>query len=911
MKGFKHHIRHCRRSIDAKSSEQSPRRMSNPILSMHSSSALFRSNTSNLSDEEISFNNEDSIQTVDSDNSETKETDDVERSCFLPLRRKTMAVTKFQVMLNDLLLKHNASLLLYDEVINLVSTYISSPDFNKYDKFKSRKSLLQSTEKSLNTSCLRPFNGTVTLHNGSLVTVPIFDAKHMIRSLLTDPILMKEYNFAEGYNVLTGEVLIDHPNNKKYSEIHTGDAWSPARSRYCLNANDMPVALIVFVDKTHTDLHGALSLTPIIFTLSLFNRASRNNPNFWRPLGFIPNLSYGKGTSDKTATRHKIQDEHDCLSFVLRSLKKIHKEKGFDCIVLGQSVRVKVWIHFFIGDTEGNNKLVGQYPGNREGVKRPYRDCNCGYDDLSNPNPKCTYRTLDDLRFAKRRKREDEDGGIEYYQSVSMYDIENALTDKNLPLSDMVHGLYKLFPPELLHTSGSGLIMYMFESLRHQIGGGQDRDLIDQFHIDISNSIKRQSERDFPRGSMRNGLIDGTKCQSSERKGNLFRLLCIAHTSRGESILKRSLNLSDRRWKQFIEFMKLYLSMEEWFHEANDKNEVKCAREEIANVLRLLQKFFPRKDNTNGYKLPKMHGMTKMQEYITLFGSGINFYGGPGESAHKQFVKIPGQRTQRRVSEFGQQTALQYHNMLVSGYAVQECLFETNNRKQYGGEDATLAEGKTAGDDLSICLTGEYSFVVTVESLAMMESQKRIDVKWSFEDKNSKGSNRNYRLNKDLVKMFHRRLQAASLGTTVTGYTKAVISCSGIRTPFYAHPCYHGHEWHDWALVHFEEQDSQGCLVETYYPSRVLGYLSIEGTQEAAIQCSTEPIHWNTVERKFVVQIKLGTEFNISFVTVPIDALVHPLCVIPDNSDDNRDTFYVVLPKRNWRRYFGDKIQIK
>ncbi len=54
-----------------------------------------------------------------------------------------------------------------------------------------------------------------------------------------------------------------------------------------------------------------------------------------------------------------------------------------------------------------------------------------------------------------------------------------------------------------------------------------------------------------------------------------------------------------------------------------------------------------------------------MHEYMTLFGSGISFYGEPGESAHKQFIKIPGQRTQRRVSEFAQQTALQYYNMLV------------------------------------------------------------------------------------------------------------------------------------------------------------------------------------------------------------------------------------------------------
>jgi hypothetical protein len=58
--------------------------------------------------------------------------------------------------------------------------------------------------------------------------------------------------------------------------------------------------------------------------------------------------------------------------------------------------------------------------------------------------------------------------------------------------------------------------MYMFESLRDHMGGGKDRDLIDKQHVLISNLIKRQSECDFPKGSMRNGIIDGTKCQSSE-----------------------------------------------------------------------------------------------------------------------------------------------------------------------------------------------------------------------------------------------------------------------------------------------------------------------------------------------------------------------------------------------------------
>jgi hypothetical protein len=76
------------------------------------------------------------------------------------------------------------------------------------------------------------------------------------------------------------------------------------------------------------------------------------------------------------------------------------------------------------------------------------------------------------------------------FPCMTLEDITNALTEKSLPLSDNIDGLYKMMPPELLHTSGSGLIMYMFESLRDQMGCGKNRDFIDQWHIQISNLIK-------------------------------------------------------------------------------------------------------------------------------------------------------------------------------------------------------------------------------------------------------------------------------------------------------------------------------------------------------------------------------------------------------------------------------------
>jgi hypothetical protein len=98
----------------------------------------------------------------------------------------------------------------------------------------------------------------------------------MIISLLSDPSVTNKKNFAEVYNVLTGEVD-NYPANNKYGEVHTGDAWLPARDRYCQNKTDMPVGLTVFGDKSHTDLQGALSLTQIIFTLTLFNQAAQND----------------------------------------------------------------------------------------------------------------------------------------------------------------------------------------------------------------------------------------------------------------------------------------------------------------------------------------------------------------------------------------------------------------------------------------------------------------------------------------------------------------------------------------------------------------------------------------------------------------------------------------------------------
>ena len=57
------------------------------------------------------------------------------------------------------------------------------------------------------------------------------------------------------------------------------------------------------------------------------------------------------------------------------------------------------------------------------------------------------------------------------------------------------------------------------------------------------------------------------------------------------------------------------------------------------------------------------------------------------------------------------------------------------------------------------------------------------------------------------------------------------------------------------------------------------------------------------------MKVSLGTNDAISTVTVPISSLVHPLCVITDYGG-NGTSYIVVLPRRYWSRYFGDKIKL-
>ena len=148
------------------------------------------------------------------------------------------------------------------------------------------------------------------------------------------------------------------------------------------------------------------------------------------------------------------------------------------------------------------------------------------------------------------------------HTNISKHDIRNALTEPDLPLSDQIHGPYRTMPPELLHTYGSGLIVYMFATLTEMVTN-KFQNLLDKLYQRISRDATRQSKCNFLRESVRNGIIDGKTCQSTKQRGNIFCLLCITHTTAWKNALLDAWESIGISYIQFCSFIVLYLAMEE------------------------------------------------------------------------------------------------------------------------------------------------------------------------------------------------------------------------------------------------------------------------------------------------------------------------------------------------------------
>lgn len=110
-----------------------------------------------------------------------------------------------------------------------------------------------------------------------------------------------------------------------------------------------------------------------------------------------------------------------------------------------------------------------------------------------------------------------------------------------MPLADIIHGVFKMTPPELLHTTQEGLTKYMLGALAKIIKQSSRSDdikhTIELLFKQIHRDLDKNSDKNYPRGSDRSGVFNDASVNATELRGNLFRILILSHTEEAHGYL--------------------------------------------------------------------------------------------------------------------------------------------------------------------------------------------------------------------------------------------------------------------------------------------------------------------------------------------------------------------------------------
>ena len=573
--------------------------------------------------------------------------------------------------------KINAPLYAYDELMTILSSCrVNENTFST--QFTRRKALVQKLKKQYEMEDCEPQQRHVQLENGHQVTVMTCPFLPMLHSLLNDPRCVKDENFT-----FQNDNPYSYPDETGIrDELHSGSWYRDTWKERCQEEGDSILALYLFIDKTFTDVYGRLNFEPVQFSLSIFNRSTRNQYHAWRPLGYITDLKCGENkmqitsigrdsTNDpqmRSRSERNMRDYHKILGIVLKDFRNVQKggKIRYDLTYKGQIYKMKFIpiLGPIIGDTSGHDMLVGRYSG-RTNVTRICRYCDCHFLNSDNPDVLFEYTKQDDIRklFVESNK----ESKIQLNR-ISYHYVDNALHALDCGSSD--RGIHGLCPVELLHCMRLGLLKIAAECFA---------ELLTQTHLDnfdkllssMSSQFRHQSCRNMPKTTFSGSIMNLKRKTADEWTGIILLIDASLQTKCGKHIWN-SAKLQDSVKNGYIKIFEKCLILEKWLQKEDG---YKLATFEDAK--RTIIKFMKDYKSTcsrqigNNMKLVKFHMLLHIIDDIERLGCPQNTNGGPCESNFKP-QKKESVRTQRRANLFHEQMANRIYEQLVISRANYE-----------------------------------------------------------------------------------------------------------------------------------------------------------------------------------------------------------------------------------------------
>ena len=95
-------------------------------------------------------------------------------------------------------------------------------------------------------------------------------------------------------------------------------------------------------------------------------------------------------------------------------------------------------------------------------------------------------------------------------KQISRHGVD-MVWEKGVPLADMIHGINLITPPEMLHTVGVGIAVYIIGVIKEGLSN-TTRTELDFLFIDIYHDLKRNCDHDYYESSLHKGATQQMNC---------------------------------------------------------------------------------------------------------------------------------------------------------------------------------------------------------------------------------------------------------------------------------------------------------------------------------------------------------------------------------------------------------------
>ena len=752
--------------------------------------------------------------------------------------------------------------------------------------------------KSIATK-LSPIQTNLICPSGRRINVTSFDVDALIYEMLSDDNLMQHQNlvFSDG--------TVDNPfkmiESEFYSDFHTSEFYKETiKQKEIDSETDLLVPIQLYLDETTLDSYSKLSLHPLVMTLLIFNRKTRNLSMSWRTVAYIPNFDAIFQSKNYTVDM-KYNDFHFCLRYLLNGIEKVINQKdGFSWLFQFDVFpnrtyerKLKFVLGNVLGDAKGSNVLCSRF--NNNSTSHIARDCNVLTQNCDNPQCKCTFHKQKDLEaLSNDQLRELSFRKITPYNAFSNMDFgANCYGINGACSADPCHmfnkGVVERLPKIFMARLTPKLVLVLDKhvgALITNYGNQSDREFpnIKVFTKGVSSSAKLRSDQHIARV-----LVIFLVLLTPE-----FEEAIIHKKGRKESLDESRTRITFEEYNQWIFIFEETLLLHSWVYLdkhkklffKGGKNSVICDR--LREYMHSYQSFALRKEGM-GLKFLKFHQILHLWWIIRLFGSLHNVDTARCESHNKKKKSI-GRQTQRRIELFDEQTSLgEYkYNLLI--HAIDKAGIPLPKGFEITSTNSNI-EQKNNKNDINELKENEETSNSSKYLLTFDYENNSISAKWLSPKMKHKMPDFPMHILNGVYQKF-KGYNHGFIGKrikTITGFTEILLqnnSENAIDTEsgkiVRACPYYRGEKnWFDWVSVQWEDYGLLECQCLLFIDFSTIVMEDCDIVEHPYEGC-------NQAHTKFAIG-KAALVHSITQVTIPSYTRKGKRKSFPKNKEWNKD----------------------